>query len=119
MSASEDRGAGEGDVDPDRRLRAVEREQREPGNDRRQSERQVDDRVDHRLAAKVVPHENPGGDRPEHGIEDGDDERCADRQLERCDGLWARDRSPRTPRLPSLREAQTSAAIGSITISVR
>ena len=43
----DDRGAGGGEVDADRAVVAVEREQGEAGDDRRQREGQVDDRVDH------------------------------------------------------------------------
>ena len=64
-----DRRLREGDVDADRRLRAVEREQRQAGDDRRQRERQVDDRVHERLAAEIVADEHPGGDGAEHGVE--------------------------------------------------
>ena len=45
-SASSNRDARVGDVDPDRAARPVEREQHEAGDDRRQRERQVDQRVD-------------------------------------------------------------------------
>ena len=65
----DDRRARVGDVDADRRARAVEREQREAGDDRRQREGQVDHRVHHRLAAELVADQHPGGDRPEHGVE--------------------------------------------------
>ncbi len=54
------------DREVDRRPGAVERHDHEPGNDRRQRERQVDDRVDDRLAGERVPHEHPRDDRPEH-----------------------------------------------------
>ena len=64
----DDRGARERDVDADGRLRAVEREQRQARDDRRQRERQVDERVHEALAAEVVAHEHPRGDRPEHGV---------------------------------------------------
>ena len=60
----DDGGARAGDVDPDRRARPVERDQRQPGDDRRQREREVDDRVDDVLAAEVVADEHPGDDRP-------------------------------------------------------
>ena len=43
--------------------RAVERQQREAGDDRRQRERQVDQRVDDALAAEPVAHEHPGDQR--------------------------------------------------------
>ena len=42
----DDGGAGEGDVDPERAVVAVERQQGEAGDDRRQREGEVDDRVD-------------------------------------------------------------------------
>ena len=47
------------DVDADRAVRPVEREQRQPGDDRRQRERQVDQRVDDALAREPVTHEHP------------------------------------------------------------
>ena len=40
-------------------LRPVERQQREAGDDRRQRERQVDQRVDDALAAEAVAHQHP------------------------------------------------------------
>ena len=74
----QDRLARERDVDPHRRLRAVEREQRQARDDRGQRERQVDHRVHDALAAEVVAHEHPGGDRPEDGVHERDDERGAE-----------------------------------------
>ena len=55
-----DRRAGVGDMDAERALRPVEREQHEPGDDRRQRERQVDHRVDELLADELVADEHPG-----------------------------------------------------------
>ena len=59
----------ERDVDADRAGRAVEREQREAGDDRRQRERQVDQRVDEALAAELVAHEDPGDQRAGDGVD--------------------------------------------------
>ena len=84
----------EGDVDVDRRLRPVEREQRQPGDDRRQRERKVDDRVHERLAAEVVADEHPRGDRPQHCVEHRDGERGDERQLESRHRLRAGDGVP-------------------------
>ena len=71
------------DVDADAAGRAVEREQRQAGDDRRQRERQVDQRVDEPLAAEVVADERPGergaGDRVDRDDRAGEPER----QLER------------------------------------
>ena len=93
-----DRGAREGDVDADRRARAVEREHQEAGDDRRQRERQVDDRVDERLAAEVVAHEHPGDDRPEDGVRERDERGDGQRQLERGDRLRRGDPLPEAGR---------------------
>ena len=76
-------------------VRAVEREQRQPGDDRRQREGKVDDRVHERLAAEVVADEHPGGDRPQHRVEHA--RRASDatqRQLERGHRLRAGDGVP-------------------------
>ena len=52
QQGDDDGGPGEGDVDPERAVAAVEREQGEAGDDRRQREGQVDDRVDAALPGK-------------------------------------------------------------------
>src|SRR3712207_8558459 len=52
---------------------AVERQQREAGDDRRQRERQVDERVDEALAAEVVADQHPGDDRAHHRVDRGED----------------------------------------------
>ena len=86
------------DVDADRRGRAVEREQREAGDDRGQGEREIDHGVDDRLPAEVVAYEHPRGDGPEHGVHERDDERGAEGQLQRGDGLPGSRSPPRTSR---------------------
>ena len=74
-----------GDVDAERALGSVDGEQRQPGDDRRQGERQVDDRVDDALAAEVVAHEHPGDERARDRVHGHDDQRGDERQLERGD----------------------------------
>src|SRR3712207_7594032 len=48
------------------------REQREPGDDRRQREREVDDGVHEPLAAELVADEDPGDERPRDGVDERD-----------------------------------------------
>ena len=56
-------------MDADRRVGAVEGEQDEPGDDRRQREGQVDHGVQRaHLPRNVVADEHPGRDRPEDGV---------------------------------------------------
>ena len=62
-SASSDRELRERDVDAERAVRSVEREQRDAGDDRRQRERQVDERVDEPLAREAVADQHPGDQR--------------------------------------------------------
>ena len=83
-----------GDVDAERAGRAVERQQREPGDDRRQRERQVDQRVDEALAAEPVAHQDPGDQRAREGVDDGGGERHEQREAQRGDRLAAADRAP-------------------------
>ena len=89
-----DRGLRVGDVHPDRRGRAVQSEQGEAGDDGRQRKGQVDDRVHERLPAEVVANQDPGRDRAEHRVHHGDGDRGPNGELERSDGLGARDRVP-------------------------
>ena len=51
-----------GDVDAQRALRPVERQQHEAGDDRRQRERDVDDDVEDALAPEPVADQHPGDD---------------------------------------------------------
>ena len=51
------------------------------------------------LAPEVVADEHPGGDRPEDGVDERDDDRGAEAELQRGDGLGARDGVPE-PRRP-------------------
>ena len=52
QQGDDDAGLLVGDVDADRAVRAVEREQHEAGDDRRQREREVDEHVEDRLPGK-------------------------------------------------------------------
>src|SRR5829696_3523035 len=76
------------DADARGSLRPVEREERQPGDDRREREPEVDDRVDRALPPERVADQDPRDQRPEHGVDGGDDERRAERELQGCDGLW-------------------------------
>ena len=69
QQGDDDRGAGQRDVDPDRAVLAPELDQDQAGDDRRQREGQVDDRVDDRLAGEVVTDQEPGDDRAEDGVD--------------------------------------------------
>jgi hypothetical protein len=89
-----DRRARVRDVDADRRLRSIEREEREAGDDRREREREVDDRVDERLSAKVVPHQDPRRHRAEQRIQERDADGGPECQLQRRDRLGLGDRIP-------------------------
>ena len=60
----------------------VERQQGEAGDDRRQREGQVDDRVDQALARELVADQDPGEDRAEDRVEDDDDQRADHGQFE-------------------------------------
>src|SRR5829696_2822195 len=77
----------ERDVDPDRAGRAVERQQREAGDDRRQRERQVDQRVDDALAAEPIADEDP---RDQREAQRGDRLAAADRAPERVEAALGR-----------------------------
>ena len=94
-----DRDPSEGDVDPDRAHRPVEREQRQPRDDRWQREREVDERVDEALARELVAHEHPRDRRAGDRVDRGDDEGAIERELDR------RDRFRRGDRLPEAGEA--------------
>src|SRR6266566_8124603 len=61
-------------VDPDGRLRTIEREQGQAGDDRRQSERQVDEGVHEPLADEAIAHERPGDRGPGDGVHERHDE---------------------------------------------
>ena len=113
-----DRRPRERDVDPDRRLRAVEREQREPGDDRRQGERQVDDRVDDvfpRKSSRTSTHAVIVPSTALSSATTSDAPSVSFSAATAC-GL---ETASQNDCVPSLRDAQTSAASGSITISVR
>ncbi len=57
--------------------------QRDSRDRGRQGERQVDDRVDHPLAGKGVPDQDPGHDQPEHGVDRRGHQRRPEAQAER------------------------------------
>jgi hypothetical protein len=77
-----------------RRPGPVQGEQREPGDDRRQREGQVDDRVDDPLAAEVVADEDPRDERAEHDVDERHDERHDEREDHRGARLPAADLLP-------------------------
>ena len=65
-----------------------------PGDDRRQREGQVDDRVDVPLARELIANEHPGDDRPRDGVDRDHDRRGGQGQLQRRDRLRVRHRVP-------------------------
>ena len=101
-SAKHDAAPGVREVDADRAVRSVQGEQHEAGDDRRQRERQVDQRVDDALAGEVVAHQHPRDERAH-------DQRSTtattmprdDGQLERGPGLGRGDRRARSRCSPS------------------
>ena len=114
-----DRGPRVGDVHADRALRPVDGEQRQPGDDRRQRERQVDDRVDGALAPEVVPDEHPRDECAGDRVDQDDEERDGERQLQgshrrRRGHLLPERRQPAVERLDA-----TTAAIGIRTMRLR
>ena len=117
----DDRGAGEGDVDAERAVVAVEGEQGEAGDDRRQREGQVDDRVDDGLAGELVADQDPGDDRAEDRV---DRRRRSARQITVSSS--ERDRLRRGDLVPEVCRGRRSsdfvddsAASGSRTIRLR
>ena len=89
-----DGGAREGHVDAHGAALAIQRKQHDAGDDRGQREGKVDHGVDDPLAAEFVTHEHPCDERPEDGVDERDDQRRNQRQLDRRDGLLARDLAP-------------------------
>ena len=63
-------------------LAAVEQEEREPDDDGRERERQVDERVQQALAGEPPAHDRERADDPEHGVHGYRDGRDDQRQLE-------------------------------------
>ena len=59
---------GVGDVDAHRAVRAVEREQHEAGDDRRQGERDVDEHLEDALTLELITDEHPGDERAHHDV---------------------------------------------------
>ena len=117
-SATRIAAAREREVDPDRRARPVERQQQQPGHDRRQRERQVDDRVHDRLAAEVVADEHPRGDRPEHRVRGAAIAASASVSFSAAIASGFVTASQKPPP-PFFAAAQVSAAIGSATTTSR
>ena len=98
-SAMTSAGLGGDEVHADRAVRPVERQQHDAGDDRRQREGQVDEGVDDALARELVAHEHPGDQRAEHGVDEGDDRRDAEREEQR------RARGRRGDRVPEAADA--------------
>ena len=91
----------------------VQREQRQPGDDRRQREREVDDRVDDRSAPEAVADEDPGDDRPEDGVDEADAD--ARRRVSACSAATAcgsvtASQKPSAPPSPPARRALPAGA---------
>ena len=99
--------AGGVEVQADRAVGAVEGEQHDARDDRRQGEGEVDERVDDALAGEVVAHEDPGDERAHDGVDHGDDGR--DDQSGHREG-GERDR--RGHRLPEAGEPVVEGADG-------
>ena len=95
----DDRRPRADDVDAGRAVGPVERQQRDAGDDRRQREGQVDERVDDALARELVADEDPGHERARHRVDRRDPERAGQRELQR------RDRRRRGHRVPERRQA--------------
>ncbi len=89
-----DADLGVGDVDAERAVDPVQRQQRQPGHDRRERERQVDQDIDDRTARKRVAYEHPGDQRAHHGIDRDRRRRDLERQPQRRDRLGRRDGGP-------------------------
>ena len=111
-SASADARPGVGEVDVHRAVRPVERQQHQAGDDRRQRERQVDERVDHALAREAVAHQHPGDQRAHHAVDQRDEH--ARRRWSASAPTCASGRGDRVPEAgrPVLGAVQTTAASG-------
>ena len=72
-----------GEVEPERALGPVQGQQGQAGDDRRQRERQVDQRVDGALAREIVADQDPGDERAHDRVDQHDDRARANRQLQR------------------------------------
>ena len=73
---------------------AVEQEEREPDDDRRQGERQVDERVDDPLPGKALAHDRERADHAEDGVRRHRDRRDLERQEKSVLRCRRRDRIP-------------------------
>ena len=89
--------SGVGGVDPNRGVGPVESQEDEARDDCRQSERQVDDRVEEPLAAEVVTNEHPRDQRPHHRVDRNDDHRGDQGELDGGDSLLVGDRVEEVP----------------------
>ena len=71
----------------------VERDQRQPGDDRRQGEGEIDQGVDRSLAAELIPHQDPGDDGAHNSVDEGHGQGAehaqaeSSQRLRRGDGL--------------------------------
>src|SRR5829696_7324709 len=88
-----DRRARVGDVHAERALGAVERQERQPGDDGGQGEREVYDRVDYPLPPEGVPYQYPRDKRARDDVDGDDGQRGHDRDPQGGDGLGVRDRA--------------------------
>ena len=100
-------------------VRRVDRRQRDAGDRGRQGERQVDERVEEPLARKLVAHQDPSDERPEHEVNRSRDERRAEAEAVRGDGTRRGDDIARTHASRSSHVSTNVAASGSSTISDR
>ena len=64
-----------GDVDAERAVGPVERQQHQAGDDGGQGERDVDEHLERPLAEELVAHQHPGDERAHDDVDDGDQER--------------------------------------------
>src|SRR5215211_928195 len=83
---------GVGDVQSQRALGTVEREQRQASYDGREGEGEVYDRVYDRLAPERVAHEYPGNDGPGDDVDGHDYQRSQEGEPEGGEGLRVGDR---------------------------
>ena len=96
-----DAEAGAGQVDVEGAAGAVEREQGQPGHDGRQREGEIDDGAHDRLAPEVVTNEHPCDGEPGDGVDEGDDQRGTEGELERRHRLGLGDGRPEAAPAPA------------------
>ena len=102
-------------VDADQAVRAVQRQHHQAGDDRRQRERQVDDRVDQPLAGELVAGEHPRHQQSEEQVDHRHAGRDGQRDAERLQRRVGRDRRQKAFQPPPA-DCQTIAASGSSTM---